>query len=62
MREYKREKTALESQVSDLNRRATFHDDHVKLIDAWFAQLIDEISVMVVGIVPTTPREFISVI
>ncbi|GAM86709.1 hypothetical protein ANO11243_047280 [Dothideomycetidae sp. 11243] len=49
MREYQRERNDLQSQVKDLGRRATYHDDHIRLIDAWFSQLLDEISVLLHG-------------
>ncbi|KAF2157969.1 BRE1-domain-containing protein [Myriangium duriaei CBS 260.36] len=49
MKEYQRERNDLQSQVKDLTRRATYHDDHIRLIDAWFSQLLDEISVLIQG-------------
>ena len=50
MREYQRERNDLQSQVKDLNKRATYHDAHIRLIDAWFTQLLDEISVQIHGV------------
>ncbi|TKX25995.1 E3 ubiquitin-protein ligase bre1 [Elsinoe australis] len=52
MKEYKRTCKDLESEVKDLSRRATYHDDHIRLIDAWFSQLLDEIQVVVNGTPP----------
>ncbi|RAR01930.1 e3 ubiquitin-protein ligase bre1 [Stemphylium lycopersici] len=43
MREFKREKATVESQLSELEGRSKHHDDHLRTIDAWFDQLIDEI-------------------
>ena len=47
MQEYKREKNALESRLQDLQKRAQYHDDHLRIVDAWFKQLIDEVKLMV---------------
>ncbi|MCJ1353542.1 MAG: E3 ubiquitin-protein ligase bre1 [Icmadophila ericetorum] len=44
MQEYKREKTTLEKQLSDLTSRAEYHDDHLRTIDSWFSQLLDEVN------------------
>ncbi|KAL1959349.1 hypothetical protein VTO42DRAFT_2152 [Malbranchea cinnamomea] len=43
MQEYKREKTTLEARVKELSKAAAYHDDHLRTIDAWFKQLIDEV-------------------
>ncbi|CAO2649366.1 Nn.00g067510.m01.CDS01 [Neocucurbitaria sp. VM-36] len=45
MREFKREKVTLESQLTELEKRSQHHDDHLRIIDAWFDQLVDEIKV-----------------
>jgi len=39
MREYKREKATVESQLSELEGRSKYHDDHLRTIDAWFDQV-----------------------
>jgi E3 ubiquitin-protein ligase BRE1 len=39
MREYKREKTTLEAQLSEMEKRAKFHDDHIRTIDSFFTQV-----------------------
>jgi hypothetical protein len=39
MREYKREKATLETQLHDLEDRSKHHDDHLRTIDAWFDQV-----------------------
>ncbi|KAF2218780.1 BRE1 E3 ubiquitin ligase-domain-containing protein [Elsinoe ampelina] len=49
MKEYKRNCKELESNVKDLKSQASYHDDHIRLIDAWFSQLLDEIHVLVSG-------------
>lgn len=39
MREFKREKTTVESQLNELESRAKYHDDHLRITDAWFDQV-----------------------
>ena len=39
MQEYKREKITLETRLNDLIKRAVYHDDHLRIIDAWFTQV-----------------------
>ncbi|KAF1346640.1 BRE1 E3 ubiquitin ligase-domain-containing protein [Delphinella strobiligena] len=55
MREYKRERNLYESQVSELTKRSQHHDDHLRVIDAWFTQLLDEIRIVVGDMVSSTP-------
>ena len=40
MREYKREKDTLESQLRDVQKRSVDHDDHLRIIDAWWTQVL----------------------
>ena len=49
MQEYKREKITLENTLKDLRRKATYHDGHLRAIDSWFKQLIDEVKLMAEG-------------
>ncbi|KAI5290892.1 E3 ubiquitin-protein ligase bre1 [Ascosphaera aggregata] len=46
MHEYKRERNTLETRLKELEITAAYHDDHLRVIDAWLKQLIDEIRVM----------------
>lgn len=39
MREYKREKATLETQVADMEKRSKYHDNHLRIIDMWFSQV-----------------------
>lgn len=39
MQEFKREKLTLESKVKEMTKAATFHQDHLRIIDAWFKQV-----------------------
>ncbi|EOA89163.1 E3 ubiquitin-protein ligase bre1 [Exserohilum turcicum] len=54
MREFKREKATVESQLSELEGRSRHHDDHLRTIDAWFDQLIDEIKLRGADQLPTS--------
>ncbi|KAI0527903.1 ubiquitin ligase protein BRE1 [Xylaria bambusicola] len=49
MLEYKREKTTLEARLEELDKRSTFHDDHIRVMDGWWTQLLQEISLLVNG-------------
>ncbi|CAG8896496.1 unnamed protein product [Penicillium egyptiacum] len=46
MQEYKREKSSLESRLSQMSKATTFHNDHLRVIDLWFKQLIDEVKIL----------------
>lgn len=46
MQEYKREKQTLEEQLKQTQRKALYHDDHLRVIDAWFKEMIDEVKLM----------------
>ncbi len=46
MLEYKREKNTLEGQLKEMRKKARYHDDHLRAIDSWFKQLIDEVKSM----------------
>lgn len=56
MREFKREKTTLESQLSEVEKRAAYHDDHIRTLDKWFDQLIDEIKIRTPGQLPASEQ------
>ncbi|KAK4232087.1 BRE1 E3 ubiquitin ligase-domain-containing protein [Podospora fimiseda] len=49
MQEYKRERNALEIRVQDLVKNTADHDDHVRIIDAFVLQLLQEIELLVDG-------------
>ncbi|KAI1128075.1 ubiquitin ligase protein BRE1 [Nemania abortiva] len=46
MLEYKREKTTLEARLEELDKRSTYHDNHIRVMDAWWIQLLQEVSVL----------------
>lgn len=39
MQEYKRDKNFLENRVQELVKNATDHDDHIRIVDAFLAQV-----------------------
>ncbi|KAL2181367.1 BRE1 E3 ubiquitin ligase-domain-containing protein [Thermothelomyces heterothallicus CBS 202.75] len=54
MLEYKREKINLENRVQELEKNSTDHDDHIRIVDAWVLQLLQEIELLVEGSVSST--------
>ncbi|KAI3337358.1 E3 ubiquitin-protein ligase-like protein [Xylariaceae sp. AK1471] len=52
MLEYKREKTTLEARLEELDKRCTYHDDHIRVCDAWWIQLVQEVSLLAVRSLP----------
>ncbi|KAI9851410.1 MAG: E3 ubiquitin-protein ligase bre1 [Thelocarpon superellum] len=47
MQEYKRERNNLESRLAEMVKRATYHDDHLRVVDAWWRQLLDEVKILI---------------
>ncbi|KAK3357129.1 BRE1 E3 ubiquitin ligase-domain-containing protein [Lasiosphaeria hispida] len=45
MLEYKREKTNLEIRLQELEKSTVDHDDHIRVIDQWMTQFVQEIEV-----------------
>ncbi|KAF2854262.1 E3 ubiquitin-protein ligase-like protein bre1 [Plenodomus tracheiphilus IPT5] len=60
MREFKREKTTVESQLNELESRSKFHDDHLRTIDAWFDQLVDDIKLLGAETLPASSSDLAS--
>ncbi|KAF8428675.1 BRE1 E3 ubiquitin ligase-domain-containing protein [Tirmania nivea] len=46
MLEYKRERNMLENRVEQLDKKATYHDDHIRVMEAWWDQLLDEVRLL----------------
>ncbi|KAI9786864.1 MAG: E3 ubiquitin-protein ligase bre1 [Geoglossum umbratile] len=46
MQEYKREKNTLETLLNEMTKRSAYHDDHLRIIDAWWKQLLDEVRLL----------------
>jgi hypothetical protein len=39
MQEYKREKMSLETKLKEMSKATAYHNDHLRVIDAWFNQV-----------------------
>ncbi|KAI0165834.1 hypothetical protein GGR57DRAFT_138296 [Xylariaceae sp. FL1272] len=52
MLEYKREKNTLETKLEELDKKCTHHDDHIRVIDAWWIQVLQEVALLANGTVP----------
>ncbi|KAE8145866.1 BRE1 E3 ubiquitin ligase-domain-containing protein [Aspergillus avenaceus] len=46
MQEYKREKVSLEAKLKEMSKAAAHHNDHLRVIDTWYSQLIDELKLL----------------
>ncbi|KAL4801358.1 BRE1 E3 ubiquitin ligase-domain-containing protein [Aspergillus unguis] len=49
MQEYKRDKLSLEAKLKESSKTAAHHNDHLRIIDAWYSQLVDEVKVLLGG-------------
>ncbi|KOS17161.1 E3 ubiquitin-protein ligase BRE1 [Escovopsis weberi] len=47
MQEYSRKAATAESRLEELHKRSVHHDDHLRLIDAWWRQVLEEIELLV---------------
>lgn len=54
MTEYKREKALLESELKDVRKRSADHDDHLRVVDAWWSQLLDEVTLLTKNSTPSS--------
>ena len=43
MQEYKREAEGLGERLEQLEKSGKYHDEHIRLIDAWFSQFLEEL-------------------
>lgn len=50
MLEYKRDKATLETRLVEIAKKAAHHDDHLRIVDAWWLQLIEEIGLVAQGV------------
>ncbi|TKA46029.1 hypothetical protein B0A54_02835 [Friedmanniomyces endolithicus] len=55
MKDYKRQKKDFEDQYNELSKKTRHHNDHLRIIDAWFTQLLDEIRILARQTLPTPP-------
>lgn len=50
MQEFKREKLTLEAKLKEMTKAATYHHDHLRIIDIWFKQVSSHDIVLVAAI------------
>jgi E3 ubiquitin-protein ligase BRE1 len=55
MNEYKREQKYWQKEYTKLSEKLIHHDDHLRTIDAWFSQLLDEVRILASDTLPTPP-------
>ncbi|KAL7798446.1 BRE1 domain-containing protein [Trichoderma ceciliae] len=46
MQEYSRKASTAESRLEELHKRSVHHDDHLRIIDAWWRQLLEELELL----------------
>ncbi|PFH61681.1 hypothetical protein XA68_16564 [Ophiocordyceps unilateralis] len=54
MLEYSRKAATTESRLEELHKRCVHHDDHLRIIDGWWRQLLEELEVIAKGTLPET--------
>lgn len=54
MQEYSRKATIAESRLEEIHKRSVHHDDHLRVVDAWLGQVLDEMELLVDAKVSTT--------
>ncbi|EKD20503.1 uncharacterized protein L3040_004209 [Drepanopeziza brunnea f. sp. 'multigermtubi'] len=57
LQEYKRDKSTLESQLKSIQSKAAHHDDHLRVVDAWWSQLLDEIKLLAQDEIPEVDND-----
>lgn len=55
MKEYKRQKKDAEDRFLELNQKTQHLDVHLRVTDAWWTQLLDELRVLASQMLPTPP-------
>lgn len=55
MQEYKRTVSTLETSLEEMERRSIYHDDHLRIIDAWWIQLLQEVKLLAEKTIPFQP-------
>ena len=56
MLEYKRAQGTLEARLEEALKRSEHHDDHIRIIDAWWLQLLQEIELVAEGTILSQPE------
>ncbi|KAM4054687.1 BRE1 e3 ubiquitin ligase [Hirsutella rhossiliensis] len=54
MQEYSRKAATAESRLEELHKRCVHHDDHLRFIDIWWRQLLEEVESMTARELPDT--------
>lgn len=49
---YKREKDNLEKRLEDVEKKSVHHDDHIRIVDNWWLQLLQELELLTEGTIP----------
>ncbi|OQO03656.1 hypothetical protein B0A48_10321 [Cryoendolithus antarcticus] len=57
MNEYKKQKKVLEKSYEELLVKQRDHDDHLRTVDAWFSQLLDEVRLIAADTLPPVTSE-----
>ncbi|KAH8674053.1 E3 ubiquitin-protein ligase BRE1 [Xylariales sp. PMI_506] len=55
MQEYKRTCSTLEARLEEMERRSTHHDDHIRIVDSWWIQLLQELTLLAEKSIPFQP-------
>ncbi|KAH0494107.1 hypothetical protein TgHK011_000740 [Trichoderma gracile] len=54
MQEYSRKAATAEARLEELHKRSVHHDDHIRIVDAWWRQMLEELELLVESAVSTT--------
>jgi E3 ubiquitin-protein ligase BRE1 len=46
MQEYSRKAQTAESRLEELHKRSVHHDDHLRIVDAWWRQILEELELL----------------
>ncbi|KEY69648.1 hypothetical protein S7711_07688 [Stachybotrys chartarum IBT 7711] len=52
MQEYSRKAATAESRLEELHKRSVHHDDHLRIIDAWWRQVLEELELLAESSIP----------
>ena len=52
MQEYSRKASTAESRLEELHARSIYHDDHLRAVDAWWRQVLEEIELLAESSIP----------
>ncbi|KAJ6789555.1 hypothetical protein PWT90_10783 [Aphanocladium album] len=53
MQEYSRKAATAESRLEEVHKRSVHHDDHIRIIDGWWQQVLDEVELLADASIPT---------